>query len=181
MSLFCCCDFRGSKTIWLGFYLLLFPPRFARGVSLPEGLPGLHGQFAAEALAGGRWKALMEPERLLVFNLRGRKNPHGKAEHGGCPSPGGSSSPRLTPRLKEFLLPLVAPAPASPLPAHPSMDLGFCTHGSWVTACGDRAARALGPLSSQTPLPASCLNPNRDFNTQNIPLSLTHCPELNSR
>lgn len=74
----------------------------------------------------------------------------------------------------------MAPAPASPLPARPSMDLGCCTHRSWVTACCDGAAGALGPLSSQTPLPASCLNPNRDFNTQSTPLSITQCPELTS-
>ena len=150
VPLFCCCDFRGSKTVWFGFYLLLFPPCFACGVSLPEGLPGLRGQFAAEALAGGRQKALIEQEHLLVFNLRARKNPHGKPEHPWCPSPGGSSSPRLAPRLKEFLLPLVAPAPASPLPAHPSTDSGCCTHRSWVTACGAGAAGAVGPLGSQT-------------------------------
>lgn len=86
VPLFCCCDFRGSKTVWFGFYLLLFP-HFARGVSLPEGLPGLRGQFAAEALAGRRQKALIEQEHLLMFNLQARKNPHGKPEHPWCPNP----------------------------------------------------------------------------------------------
>lgn len=151
VALFCCCDFRGSKTVWLGFYLLLFLPCFAHGVSLPEGLPGPRGQFAAEALAGGKRKTLIEQERLPLFNLRARKNPPGKAEHPWRPSPAGSPSPRLAPRLKEFLLPLVAPAPASPLPARPSMDSDCCIHRSWVTARGDGAAGTLGPPSSKPP------------------------------
>lgn len=58
-----------------------------------------------------------------------------------------SSAPRLAPGLEEFLLPLVAPAPASPLPTHPSTGLGCCSHRSRVTACGDGAAGAAGPRS----------------------------------
>lgn len=81
-----------EKLFGLGFYLLLFPPCFARGVSFPEGQPGVQGQFAAKLLTGGRWKAMIQQEHLLIFILRARKkNLQGKPEHPWCPSPGGGS------------------------------------------------------------------------------------------
>lgn len=131
VSLFCRCDFRGSKTLWFGFYLLLFSSLF--GVPLPEGLPGLRAQFAAEALAGGRRKAPIEPEHLLVLNLRARKNPHGNPGASPLPQPGwellsparsqtegvsapsgGSSSSISSPRTPQHGLGLLHPS----LPGH---------------------------------------------------------------
>lgn len=54
VSLFCCCDFRGSKTLWFGFYLLLFPPCLAFLSS--KGCPGCERSLQQKRLRKGGGK-----------------------------------------------------------------------------------------------------------------------------
>lgn len=154
--------FKGPKAARFGFYLLLFPPCFTHGIAVPAGQPA--------ALGGAESPSGQGPIRTGTHRDRdpSRLTPGpGKIPSGDRSILVAALLPAAS-RPEEFLLPLLAPAPApaSPLcqtrllqPWHRGHSHQLRCQRSW----GYGVTRLL-----DTPLAAPCLDLTTGFMAQSL-------------
>lgn len=163
MPLFAFVTFKGPKAARFGVYLLLFPPCFTRGIAVPAGqsaAPGEAESLARQGPIGTGTRQDRDPSHLTPGP--------GKIPRGDQSIPVAAPLPAAS-RPEEFLLPLLAPAPAPASPPCPIRPLQPWHRGhSHQLQCrrswGHGVAQLLG-----TPWAALYLNPTTGFMTQSIP------------